>query len=115
VGDLAVGVRERAREGELDVLLDRERAVAEDVDADVCGDEVVRLRGGARRERERSEGRGNECRDEALQREKSTFGGSRSASSSTSKNSRIENPKGPARTTPGKVWTVLLYVRTESL
>ena len=115
-GDLAEPVGEaEVAEREGDVLLDRDGAVREDVRADVRRGQVVGLRKDRRRERERGQ-RGRRS-DEQLagQRAKSTRGGSRCASSSTSKNSRAVKPNGPAKTTPGNVWIALLYVSTVSL
>jgi hypothetical protein len=57
VRDLPEAVRERAGECDRDLLLDGERAVGLDDDADVRGDEVVGLRERRRSECERADGR----------------------------------------------------------
>jgi hypothetical protein len=57
VRDLPEAVRKRAGECDRDRLLDGERAVGPDGDADVGGDEVVRLRERCGSERERADGR----------------------------------------------------------
>ena len=103
VGDLAVSVGEASGEGDGDVLLDGDASVRTDLGSNVRRDEVVRLRQGSRCEDQCCESRSDDRQREAAQCAKSTRGGSRWASSSTSKNSRMLKPKGPASMAPGKV------------
>ena len=138
--DVAVPEEEVAREADLEPLAYPERAVRLNVDRDVGLEqrEAVGVRRAGKRERRQENeeadedsirprprsGRLQGCsRDRklrasgfpVLRTQKATAGASRCASSSTSKNSRIEKPNGPARTRPGNVCTVLLYVSTVSL
>ncbi len=93
------------------MLLDREGAVRRDLDADIALEQVVRPRLGGPRERQRREQPGGDRSEPARHAAqpagapgvKLTWGASRCASSSTSKNSRLEKPNGPAMKAPGTV------------
>ena len=121
--DVAKAERVGAREGDGDVLLDLDGALRADLDADVALDELVRAGvrdPGERERREQADGDRRKPPPHATQPAgapgvKVTWGGSRCASSSTSKNSRLSKPKKPAKKTPGTVWIALLKVSTVSL
>ena len=115
--DVAVAEVEVAGECHLEPLAHSERAVRLDVDGDVGLEEREAVCARGPRQRERGAEGERESSDEKAQPtrprcpvaspQNATFGASRCASSSTSKNSRVVNPKGPARTAPGNVWIAL--------
>ena len=111
--DVAIAEVEVARERDLEALAHPERSVGLDVDGDVRLEqgEAVSARGprqcerGGDGERESSDEKAQTTRPRCpvATPQNATFGASRCASSSTSKNSRVVNPKGPASTAPGNV------------